>query len=148
MATSKSCPACGRKVPEDARFCPYCGYKLCLEDEEFVVIEDVKELESIVKELQNYLPAEWSCKVDKKRRRLKFEISLTGSFLAFSIPQRVRGFLSLEMLARLEEALKVFEHEVGVKLVKDEITPSWTIVGFPPTLYYKVYRISKRSKEN
>ena len=119
-----------------------------MEDEEFVVIEDVKELESIVKELQNYLPAEWSCKVDKKRKRLKFEISLAGSFLAFSIPQRVRGFLSLEMLARLEEALKVFEHEVGVKLVKDEITPSWTIVGFPPTLYYKVYRISKRSKEN
>lgn len=117
-------------------------------DEEYVAIEDVKELESIARELQNYLPAEWSCKVDKKRKRLKFEISLAGSFLAFSISWRVRGFLSLEMLARLEEALKVVEHEVGIKLVKDETTPSWTIGGFPPTLYYKVYRISKRPEED
>jgi RNA polymerase subunit RPABC4/transcription elongation factor Spt4 len=25
---AKACPQCGRQVPSDAAFCPYCGYRL------------------------------------------------------------------------------------------------------------------------
>lgn len=50
LNSNRRCPDCGRKIPEDAKLCPYCGKKFKMHFEEEEVKENKETKQEIVKE--------------------------------------------------------------------------------------------------
>lgn len=130
------CPNCKRDIPDNAKFCPYCGYRLEVLFN-YTVLDDLKELESLASMLnKNYLPKEWRCGIDKKKKRLIFSPSFKASFLAGLI-KRNRAVVISALTLALEEALKRAEEELNVKLQLDGMSAA-SYFAHIPILYYKV----------
>ena len=131
------CPNCKRNVPDDARFCPYCGYKLCELSLNYTLLEDLEKLEMLASTLnKKYLPKEWKCSVDKKKKRLLFSPSFKASFLA-GFAKHNRAVIVSTLTLALEQALRRAEEELGIKLQLDGMS-SLSYLAHVPILYYKV----------
>ena len=130
-----SCPQCGREVPGDARFCPYCGYRLSAPSE-YMPLEGIEELESLVSTLkERYLPKEWKCVVDKKKKRLCFRLTFKTLLMLGLISDVRRPVATSMLITALEQALRHAEEDIGVRFVLDK---AYSFLGHP-TLYYRVF---------
>ena len=125
------CPYCGKDVPEDALFCPYCGHRLV----KYVPVEDVEELKKIASMLNEYIPKDWKCSIDKKKRRIMFTLGFKSSFFVGFTKKTNPASASIFIL-NLEHSLRRAEEELNIKLELNESSIVWNV----PTLYYKVLR--------
>ncbi len=125
------CLHCGKEIPEDALFCPYCGRRLV----RYVLVEDVEELGKIASSLSKYLPNGWKCGVDKKKRRLSFSPSFKISFYISATRDTSPAYPCL-LILHLEYSLRRIEEEFNIKLELNESSITTNV----PTLYYKVLR--------
>jgi len=131
------CPNCNRDVPGDARFCPYCGHELHEALVNYTLLEDLDKLEMLASTLnKNYLPKEWKCSIDRKKKRLIFSPSFKASFLA-GFASRNRAVIVSTLTLALEQALRRAEEELSIKLQLDRMS-SASYFTYVPILYYKV----------
>ncbi|OYT56589.1 MAG: hypothetical protein B6U76_03295 [Desulfurococcales archaeon ex4484_217_2] len=135
------CPNCQKGVPEDALFCPYCGFKLQFR---LVKMSDLNKLRKIATILNTrFLPAEWKCIVDEKKKRLLFAPSAKAIFLAGF--KRSRAAVVSTLILALDTALKRAEEELDIKLQLVEMSKI-SYFTYIPYLYYEVLIKSKLAK--
>ena len=126
------CPRCDKDIPDDALFCPYCGHEVA--GVPFVPLEDLGELEALASTLkERYLPKEWSCKVDRKNKRLCFALSFKASVL-LGLLSRSKPVMVSSLITALDRSLRHAEEDLGLRLALDRAS---AFLGYP-TLYYKV----------
>ena len=137
------CPNCLRDVPEDALFCPYCGFRL---EFSFIEVNDLGELEKIASTLnRRFLPGDWKCIVDVKKRRLLFAPNPKAIFLA-GFAKRSRATIITTLTLALDEALRHAEEELGIKLQLVEMSKISYLTRIP-YLYYKVFTKQKERQK-
>jgi len=101
-----------------------------------MLLEGIEELESLGSTLEErYLPKEWKCVVDKKKKRLCFRLTFKTSFMLGFISRVRRPVVTSMLIAALERALRHAEEDLGVRFVLDK---AYSFLGHP-TLYYKVF---------
>jgi len=99
-------------------------------------LEGIEELESLVSTLkERYLPKEWKCVVDKKKKRLCFRLTFKTLLMLGLISRVSRPVATSMLITALEQALRHAEEDIGVRFVLDK---AYSFLGHP-TLYYRVF---------
>ena len=126
------CPSCGRQIPDDALFCPYCGHEVA--GPSFAPLEDPEELKAVASTLkEKYLPEDWSCQVDEKRRRLCFGLSTKAAIL-IGLSRRSKYTMISTLITALDNTLRHAEEDLGLRFVLEKTR---SFLGYP-RLCYKV----------
>jgi len=144
------CSKCGKTIPYDARYCPYCGSKISEgkatkgADVCWVAVESVEELKRVAVALnERFLPREWRCSVDEKRKKLVISVTAKVEFL-MGLLRRSRRFPHYvsELMFTLESSLRSAEECLGVKFVMEGKPLISQIMG-ATCYYFGVYRVEK-----
>jgi len=109
------CPSCGRQIPDDALFCPYCGHEVA--GPSFAPLEDPEELKALALTLkEKYLPGDWKCWVDEKNGKLCFGLSFKTALLV-RVLKWGRWAMTSTLITALDSALRHAEEDLGLRFV-------------------------------